>query len=235
MYQERQNAVKIPVERCREGVSLPRYMRDGDAGMDICAAEDATILPGRTVLIPTGLKFAVPPGYEMQIRPRSGISLRTALRIPNSPGTIDSGFREEVGVIMTNTCLPADSTTIGAIMAIEENSLAYPVCGLDSPPAEGPCAYAIKKGDRIAQIVIQATPAAELFETDNVREIGEDRRGGMGSTGTSSIDAGSTGTGSVEPDSTGTGSVEPGSTAIGAAESDPAGNSELQKGHECLK
>ena len=176
--------INVPVERCREGAILPRYMREGDAGMDICAAEDVTIMPGQTVLIPTGLKFAVPPGYEMQIRPRSGISLRTALRVPNTPGTIDSGFREEVGVIMTNTCLPAGVTSIEALKSMEKNIGEYPHVGLDSLPVEGPCVYIVKKGDRIAQIVFQTAPRAELVEVDDVREYGADRRGGFGSTGT---------------------------------------------------
>ena len=175
--------INVPIERCREGARIPRYMREGDSGMDICAAEDVSILPGQTVLIPTGLKFAVPPGYEMQIRPRSGISLRTSLRIPNAPGTVDSGFREEVGVIMTNACLPAGVISIAAIKEMEKNIADYPELGLDSPPAEGPCVYRIKKGDRIAQIVFQAAPTAALFEVENVKEYGADRRGGLGSTG----------------------------------------------------
>ena len=183
MENEQNGKVRVPVERCREGARLPAYMREGDAGMDICAAEDVRILPGQTVLVPTGLKFAIPPGYEMQIRPRSGISLRTALRIPNSPGTVDSGFREEVGVIMTNTCLPAGANSIKALQDIEDNGAALPERGPDDPPSGGPCVYAIKKGDRIAQIIIKAVPVAELYEVDDVRAFGADRRGGFGSTG----------------------------------------------------
>jgi dUTP pyrophosphatase len=175
--------VVVPVERCREGARLPSYAREGDAGMDICSAEDVAILPGQTVLIPTGLKFAVPPGYEMQVRPRSGISLRTALRIPNAPGTIDSGYREEVGIIMTNTCLPPNVQDIESVAEIERNAGSYPERGLDGPPAEGACVYKIRKGDRIAQIMIKAAPVAELIEVEDVREYGRDRRGGFGSTG----------------------------------------------------
>ena len=63
--------VKIYFERCREGVALPSYAHEGDAGMDVCAAVDIDILPGQTVLIPTGLKVAIPAGYEIQVRPRS--------------------------------------------------------------------------------------------------------------------------------------------------------------------
>jgi len=151
--------------------------------MDICSAADVVILPGQTVLIPTGLKFAVPPGYEMQVRPRSGISLRTALRIPNAPGTIDSGYREEVGIIMTNTRLPASSAGIDDLIDMAENRAAYPEIDLDGPPVSGPCSYRIRKGDRIAQILIKTAPVAELVEVGDIREYGVDREGGFGSTG----------------------------------------------------
>jgi len=176
------NEIKVPVERCREGARLPAYARKGDAGMDVCAAEDVLILPGQTVLIPTGLKFAIPPGYELQVRPRSGISLRTPLRIPNSPGTIDSGYRDEVGIIMTNVCLPANVSSIEAVMESEKNSGNFPELGLDSPPVDGPCVYTIKKGDRIAQLVLKAAPVAELVEVPDIREYGAGRHGGFGST-----------------------------------------------------
>ena len=179
--------IEIPVERCRDNVVLPRFMRPGDAGMDICAAEDTTIMPGQTVLIPTGLKFAVPPGYEMQVRPRSGISLNTALRLPNSPGTIDSGYRGEVGVIMTNTWLPDGANTIDDIMGIGNNLHNFPVCGLDGSKADVPCVYKINAGDRIAQIVIQAIPAVKLIEVEDVCAFGNDRLGGVGSTGINDI------------------------------------------------
>ena len=175
--------VRMPAELCRAGAILPRYAREGDAGMDICAAEDVSILPGQTVLIPTGLKFAVPPGYELQIRPRSGLSLRTALRIPNSPGTVDSGYREEVGIIMTNTCLPGAVRDIGGIRETEENRAGFPERLLDDPPAEGACVYKVRKGDRIAQIVLQATPKMELITVESVLDYGEGRQGGFGSTG----------------------------------------------------
>ena len=175
--------VQIPVQRCRDGAVLPAYARDGDAGMDVCAAEGAVILPGQTVLIPTGLKFAIPPGYEIQVRPRSGLSLRTALRIPNSPGTIDSGYRDEVGIIMTNTRLPAGVTRVEDVMAVADNGGGFPEVTLDGPQVEGPCAYKINKGDRVAQLVLKAVPRAELVEVDDVGAYGEGRLGGLGSTG----------------------------------------------------
>ena len=95
--------VKVYIEKCREGVTTPQYARPGDAGVDLAAAEDVYLLPYDTLAIPTGIKVALPEGYELQIRPRSGLSLKTGLRIANSPGTIDSGYRDEIGVIVTNT------------------------------------------------------------------------------------------------------------------------------------
>jgi len=187
MGNEQPLKVRVMVERCREGASLPAYMRDGDAGMDVCAAEDVSIIPGQTVLIPTGLKFAIPPGYELQVRPRSGLSLRTALRIPNSPGTIDSGYRDEVGIIMTNVCLPANVTGIDAIMEVEKHIQGIPEKELGDPLDDAPCVYKIKKGDRIAQLVLKTAPVAELVEVGDIREYGGDRKGGLGSTGAAGV------------------------------------------------
>ena len=183
MRDEQPSKVKVMVERCREGARLPAYMREGDAGMDVCAAEDVSIIPGQTVLVPTGLKFAIPPGYEMQVRPRSGLSLRTALRIPNSPGTIDSGYRDEVGIIMTNVNLPANVKGIDDIMEVEKHTQSFPEKGLGDPPADCPCVYKIKKGDRIAQLVLKTAPVADLVEVGDISGYGVDRKGGLGSTG----------------------------------------------------
>ena len=76
--------VRVAIEICRDGVSLPAYSRRGDAGMDVRAAVDLVLEPGRTAVVPTGLRFAIPEGYEIQVRPRSGLSLHTPLRIPNA-------------------------------------------------------------------------------------------------------------------------------------------------------
>ena len=80
----------------------PQYAHKGDSGFDFVCPEKTRIYPGQTILIKTGLYFEVPEGFEIQVRPRSGLSLRTKLRIANSPGTIDSGYRGEVGIIITN-------------------------------------------------------------------------------------------------------------------------------------
>src|SRR6202142_3841829 len=84
---------------------LPAYATAGAAGMDLLAAVTApvTIDPGKRALIPTGLAIALPPGYELQVRPRSGLALRNGIVLPNSPGTIDEDYRGEIQVIVLNT------------------------------------------------------------------------------------------------------------------------------------
>jgi dUTP pyrophosphatase len=87
-----------------EGLPLPAYATAGAAGMDLLAAvtTPVTVDPGKRALIPTGLTIALPPGYEMQVRPRSGLALRNGIILPNSPGTIDEDYRGEVQVIVLN-------------------------------------------------------------------------------------------------------------------------------------
>ncbi len=88
-----------------EGLPLPSYATAGAAGMDLLAAvsDPVTIPPGGRTLIPTGLTMALPPGYELQVRPRSGLALKNGITLPNSPGTIDEDYRGEIGVIVLNT------------------------------------------------------------------------------------------------------------------------------------
>ena len=161
--------VNIYVEICREGAIVPRYAHEGDAGMDVYAAENVVIEPGKTKIVPTGIKVAIPVGYEIQVRPRSGVSLNTPLRLPNSPGTIDSGYRDEIGVLVHNSS--------------ETNS----VCGGDvySVSTKGNIngVYEIKKGDRIAQLVLKRVPVINFIEVEDVTDIGENRGGGFGSSG----------------------------------------------------
>lgn len=165
--------IEIFVEVCREGATLPEYAKPGDSGMDICAAEDAVIRPGETVVVPTGLKMAIPEGYEIQVRPRSGISLKTPLRIANSPGTIDSGYRDEIGIIISNSSKSYHGGN---------NHGGNELIALDSKGnKEG--TYKIKKGDRIAQIVLQKVPRMKFTIVDSVKHLGNDRGGGFGSTG----------------------------------------------------
>jgi dUTP pyrophosphatase len=99
-------SVTIQVQRLPhgEGLPLPTYATPGAAGMDLLAAVATPVVidPGRRALIPTGLAVALPPGFEMQVRPRSGLALRNGIVLPNSPGTIDEDYRGEVQVIMLN-------------------------------------------------------------------------------------------------------------------------------------
>lgn len=96
--------IKIKTLPHFEGLELPKYQTDGSAGMDLTAAcrEDMTIQPGERKLIPAGICIAIPYGYEVQIRPRSGLALKNGITLPNSPGTIDSDYRGEIQVILLN-------------------------------------------------------------------------------------------------------------------------------------
>jgi len=165
------NEVEVKVEICREDVKLPEYANPWDAGMDVRAAETVEIAAGETKIVPTGLKFAIPEGYEIQVRPRSGLSLKTPLRISNSPGTIDCGYRDELGIIITNAS--------PVIFENNKNQNVYKVSG----DKHGYGTYIIDKGDRIAQIVLQKVPRIKFKLVQSVKDYGTDRKGGFGSTG----------------------------------------------------
>ena len=96
--------MKVRIKRLREEASLPRYTHgpSEDAGLDLCAVEDTMLPPGAPKLVPTGIAIELPPGYEAQIRPRSGLALKHGLTMINSPGTIDSDYRGEIQVIAIN-------------------------------------------------------------------------------------------------------------------------------------
>ena len=134
---------------------LPAYETGGSAGMDLRAAvpEDApvTLEPGARALVPTGLKIALEPGYEAQVRPRSGLALKHGLTCLNAPGTIDSDYRGEVGVILIN---------------------------------HGQAAFVIRRGERIAQMVIARHEQAAMVEVAALDETARGA-GGFGSTGRS--------------------------------------------------
>lgn len=99
-----QNSVPVPVRRLEHfaGLELPAYASAGAAGMDVLAAEDVTLQPGARHGVATGLAVAIPPGFEIQVRPRSGLALKHGISIPNTPGTIDSDYRGELKVILIN-------------------------------------------------------------------------------------------------------------------------------------
>ena len=85
-----------------EGLPLPSYATLGAAGMDVVAAEDLDLMPGQRHAVATGFKVAIPEGYEIQVRPRSGLALKHGITVPNTPGTIDSDYRGELKIIMIN-------------------------------------------------------------------------------------------------------------------------------------
>lgn len=85
-----------------EGLALPAYATHGAAGMDVLAAEDVVLAPGARHAVATGLALAIPEGYEIQVRPRSGLALKHGITVPNTPGTIDSDYRGELKVILIN-------------------------------------------------------------------------------------------------------------------------------------
>jgi dUTP diphosphatase len=96
--------MQIRIARVHPDAVLPRYAHgpEEDAGMDLCAVEEVTLAPGKVQLVPTGLTIELPPGYEAQVRPRSGLALKHSITMPNAPGTIDPGYRGELRVILLN-------------------------------------------------------------------------------------------------------------------------------------
>ena len=166
--------VQIPISYCREGAKMPAYAHMTDAGMDVFALEDITIKPGETKLVPLGIKIALPIGYELQVRPKSGRALKTKLRIANTPGTIDSGYRDEICVIVENIEAPIKDIEY----EFDENGeikIKSIVHGSD---------FTIGEGEKFAQLVLSEVPRASFLAVDDVSSIENDgRKGGFGSSG----------------------------------------------------
>ncbi|NJP39921.1 dUTP diphosphatase [Oscillospiraceae bacterium HV4-5-C5C] len=167
----------VTVEKIRKTASLPFYAHEGDAGMDICAAVDVELAPGETVAVPTGLRFLLPRGMEIQVRPRSGLSLKTPLRLPNSPGTIDSGYRDELKILLHNSSCPCQVQDQAAVFTLDET-------------LNRKGRYLIKCGDRIAQLVFAQVSSIQLQEktiaaqeADSSSAYSADRGGGFGHSG----------------------------------------------------
>lgn len=165
--------VQIPVELCHPDAKIPQYANTSDSGMDVYALDDYTIAPGETKLIPTGIKFALPPGYEIQVRPKSGRALKTKLRIANTPGTVDAGYRDEIKVIVENIESPIKDIEYD----FDDNGTPIIKSILHG------AAYTIGKGEKFCQLVLMEVPKAALYRVEQVGEIGENRGGGFGSTG----------------------------------------------------
>ena len=94
--------IKVQITKIKDNAKIPSYAHKGDAGMDLYSTEDYTIKPGERVLVSTGIKIALPNGFEAQVRAKSGLALKYGLTVLNAPGTIDSEYRGEVGVIAIN-------------------------------------------------------------------------------------------------------------------------------------
>lgn len=163
----------VPIEICNPEAKIPTYANLTDAGMDVYALEDYEVKPGETVLIKTGLKMAIPEGYEIQVRPKSGISLKSKLRIANTPGTIDTGYREEIGVIVENIESPIQDIIYDFDFSGEPRIKSI---------LHGK-SYFIEKGQKIAQLVLCEVPKIIFQQVENIGEIAGDRGGGFGSTG----------------------------------------------------
>ncbi|MCS5681719.1 MAG: dUTP diphosphatase [Actinomycetota bacterium] len=143
--------VTIPVRRLDSGLALPSYAKPGDAGADLVANEEVTLAPGGgRALIGTGIAIAIPTGYAGFVQPRSGLALRHGVTCLNTPGLIDSGYRDELKVLLINTD-PTD-------------------------------AYDVRRGDRIAQLVIKKVEEVIWEEADELDET-ERGLGGFGHSG----------------------------------------------------
>lgn len=165
--------IQIPIQKLSPDIKLPTYATDGSAAMDLYSPEEYTIKPGETVIIPLGFKVAIPKGYALLIQPRSGMSIKTKIRIPNSPGLIDSDYHEEIGVIVEN---------------IESS-----IKDVDNSPFENDnelvklygSSYTIGKGERFAQMRLVEVPLVNWLEVSNLGTFENDHGKGFGSTGAS--------------------------------------------------
>ncbi|MCP1528589.1 dUTP diphosphatase [Bacillus pumilus] len=176
--------MNVNIKRLSADATTPTYAHSTDACFDLYAAEDVIIEPGATALVPTGLAFEIPEGYEMQIRPRSGITLKTKLRV--QLGTVDSGYGGEVGVIVDNaTILGAKHLEAGPHSVFHRRS--WYVNTADGERTHLPSTvysgtYIIRKGDRIAQAVIKPIEQAAFTVVDALEET-KRGAGGFGSSG----------------------------------------------------
>lgn len=163
--------IQIPFVKCHPNAKKPEYAHPDDSGMDVYAVDDYVIHPGETKLIPTGIKVAVPNGYEIQIRPKSGRALKTKMRIANSIGTVDAGFRGELQVIIENIEPPIKDITYD----FDDNGRPIITSILRGSD------MTIGKGEKFAQLVLMEVPKAVLFQVENLDDT-ERGNGGFGST-----------------------------------------------------
>jgi dUTP pyrophosphatase len=141
--------MKVKIKKLHPDAIMPSYAHEGDSGMDIYSVEDKYIIRGESELIKCGISTEFPIGYEIQVRPKSGLALKNGLTVLNTPGTIDAGYRGELCVILMN---------------------------------HGLGGYEVKKGQKVAQIVVAPVIHAELELVDELSDT-ERAEGGFGSTG----------------------------------------------------
>lgn len=173
--------IKVGFKRLNDNAIMPTKAYPTDSGFDLYASEDVIIEPGETTVVPTGIAVELPPGYEATVRPRSGITAKTKLRV--QLGTIDNEYRGEIGVIVDNIA-PEDLDGMPCeyfALSIENK----PLPEYKSNFVEG--TYIIRKGDRIAQLVIQPIPSVKAYEVKGELSKTERGDGGFGSTGYSTI------------------------------------------------
>ena len=94
--------IKVKIKKIKSNAIVPSYVHDGDSGVDLYSTEDYELKPGDRALVSTGLQIAMPHGFEAQVRPKSGLALQHGISIVNTPGTVDSNYRGEIGVIVIN-------------------------------------------------------------------------------------------------------------------------------------
>ncbi|WP_428828511.1 dUTP diphosphatase [Bacillus altitudinis] len=165
--------MNVNIKRLSADATTPTYAHSTDACFDLYAAANVIIEPGETALVPTDLAFEIPAGYEMQIRPRSGITLKTNLRV--QLGTIDSGYAGEVGVIV-------DNQTRGDHYVYRNGAQTIDGVNVSDDSYHGCGSYLIRKGDRIAQAVIKPVEQAAFTVVDALEDT-ERGAGGFGSSG----------------------------------------------------
>lgn len=142
--------MRVEIQLLDPDIGMPEYAKPGDAGLDLRSRVDLTLDPGMRALVPTGLAIAIPQGYVGLVHPRSGLAIKSGISMVNTPGTIDSGYRGEIAVILINH--------------------------------DPNVSFEIKRGDRIAQLVIQQVEVAELVAVEQL-PVSERGGGGFGSSG----------------------------------------------------
>src|SRR5690625_5196761 len=186
MLNGKATSIKVGFKRLTDDAVIPTKAHPTDSGFDLYASEDVIVEPGETAVVKTGIAVKLPPGYEAQVRPRSGVTSRTKLRV--QIGTIDNGYAGEIGVIVDNKHRPTYGVDLKEGRAyLKEaynpviktiNNESYRI---SKSTQDG--SYLIRVGDRIAQLVIQPLPAVESYEIDGDIEQTERGAGGFGSTG----------------------------------------------------